>query len=443
MAIRSLRALTLAFLAVFLGATAATATAIYVATLHTVDRLVDQRLVRISDIIAPEGGRFDLSQARARVATAERRRETADLGFILRKDGRQVAGNVTLRRKLPSGFADVNVQDRIVGLTTGRAYSRDLGNGRSLTVIGETEPVDHFHIAHLRIYLIGFGSIIAIAVVATLVFSMIIRRRIVEMRRTVEAIIDGDLSRRVPTSGSRSEFDLQAEAFNRMLTQIGVLMEEVRNVSFGIAHELRTPLARLRNQLGMLAAESTDETVSQRAQHAIGEADGLLMMFSALLKIAEIESGTRRAEFMPVDLADTARQCLEALAPVIEDTGHRLAGTEIMEATVVGDRQLLTNMLVNLVENIIHHTPKGTGIWVTLRSEKDVVRLSVTDNGPGIALADHELALARFGRLNRTRSAGTGLGLALVDSIVRLHRGRLSLDDAEPGLRVSIELPAR
>ncbi|WP_176595072.1 MULTISPECIES: sensor histidine kinase [Sphingobium] len=442
MQLRSLRALTLAFFAVFLCATLATAFGIYFATFRTIDHLVGQRLESASASVAPEGEVHQARRIGMRIMAAARDRDTGDLGFILFENGRQIAGNVRVTRPLPLGPSRVDVADRIKGLTHGKVLVRDLGKGLRLAVIAETEPFDHYNAARKRIYLIGFGSIIAIALAAATTFTLIVRRRIVDMRRTVEAIFEGDLSQRVPVDGSGTAFDSQAAAFNRMLDRINELMEEVRNVTNGVAHELRTPLARLRNQLSLIGTDPAADPVRPGIEAAQAEADRLLALFAALLRIAEVDSGARRANFAPVDLHALVEETIEALEPVIEESGHRIAALALEALTVNGDRQLLVQMVVNLVENILRHTPAGTAISIALRRDRTAVSLVIADDGPGIAEEDRARALDRFGRLSGGGHAkGHGFGLPLAASIAQLHGGVLDLGNAQPGLRVTVRLP--
>lgn len=443
MPLRSLRALTLAFLLVFLGVTITTALVTYRTTLTTIDQLVKHRLADVSSAIAPEGAEPPMPEIQARIAAALNTREQGDLGFILTDDGAVLLSNLTLHRSLPVGFVRVDMNDHIAGLTHGWAFTRDLGLKRRMTVIAETEPFDSYRDQRKRIYLFGFGAIAAIAIAATLVFGATIGRRIREMRQTVEAIIEGDLTRRVPASGTRSEFDLQAQAFNRMLAKINELMDEVRNVSNGIAHELRTPLARLRNRLSLLAGEPAAAPVREEIAAALAEADRLLAMFAAMLRVADVESGERRRRFATTDLAEIARECAETLEPVVQDREQRLETGTLAPATIRGDAQLLTQMILNLLENAISHTPPGTRILLDLRADGGKAILSVADNGPGIPASEREKALSRFGRLHHSEAPGHGLGLALAASVARLHGGTLDLTDAAPGLRVVVTLPLR
>lgn len=441
MALRSLRTLTLVFLLVFTAVTTATALVTYNTTLATIDRLVRNRLADISSAIAPQEQVPPTGELKSRISATLRTRDNGDLGFVLTKGNAVLLSNVTLHRTLPDGFARVDVRDRISGLTYGWALTRDLGSGRRMTVIAETEPFDNYHGERKRIYLIGFGSIAAVAIAAMLVFGATISRRILEMRRTVNAIIAGDLSRRVPTDGSGSEFDLQAEAFNRMLDRIGELMDEIRNLSSGVAHELRTPLARLRNELSLLATAPGPEETHAKIGNALADADRLLAMFSAMLRMADVESGNRREQFAMLDLAKVAAESVEALEPVAEEHDQILALGASRAVPIFGDAQLLAQLIINLIENAIRHTGPGTRIDVLLGTRDNRAWLQVIDDGPGIPENERTQALARFGRLHHSGAPGYGMGLSLAQSIARLHGGSLRLGDASPGLCVTVDLP--
>lgn len=448
MALRSLRTLTAAFLLTFVVVTLGTAIFTYNTTLATIDRLVRERISDVSEAIAPDGNIPPTSQILARARAMVETRENGDIGFIVTQNGKTLFSNVRIARALPTGFQRMDLRDRVAGLSHGWALTRNLGEGRTLSLIAETEPFDDYHQARIRIYFIGFGAIAAVAMLATLIFGTTISRRIREMRRTVDAIIDGDLTRRIPTDGSGSEFDGQAIAFNRMLDRIEELMAEVQNVSNGIAHELRTPLARLRNQIDLLLSDPEASNIYPKLGVALGEADRLLSMFSAILRMAEIESGTRRAGFVEVDLAALGRTAVANLHPIAEDKGQHLGwdGRPVEppdEALMYGDPRLLTQMILTLIENAITHTPQGSRITLSLTEREGTLELSVTDNGPGIAGEDRAKALTRFGRLHKSMAPGHGLGLPLAASIARLHGGTLSLGDAAPGLRVTIRLPRR
>ncbi len=441
--LRSLRALTLAFLIAFLLATLGTGIAIYTATQRTIERLVDRRILNVSDAAAGISGDRSPEELVRRINAATRERDTGDIGFLLLDaTGRRLGGNIALPRRLPMGFSTVALKDQIAGLSAGRALVRDVGHGMTLVTIAETEPFDDYNAARVQIYLIGFGSILFVVIGGLLFFVITIGRRIGETRRTVDAIIDGDMSRRVPVDRSGGEFAHQAMAFNRMLDRIAELMAGISNVSNDIAHDLRTPLARLRSQLALALRRAQTEGQRDDLETAIGMSDELLEMFAAMLRIAEVEGGDRRAAFAPIDLTELADDIATMMQPVVEDSGRTLLIEKPAPAPIVGDRQLLGQTIVNLVENAIRHTFVGTRIAIGVETTGESVALTIADNGPGIPADQHALALRRFGRLDTSRhDTGHGLGLSLVAAIVRLHRGTIALEDANPGLRVMLRLP--
>jgi signal transduction histidine kinase len=440
---RSLRALTGAFLLAFLVATLGTGLAIHAATVRTVERLVDRRILVVSNDIAKAPGDQRPADILRRIDAASRRRDTGDIGFLLLDaTGRRLGGNVVVSRRLPFGFSTIAKTDRIEGLSAGRALVRDVRRGMTLATIAETEPIDHYDAASVRIYLIGFGSIVLIVVGGLVFFVVTIGRRIGETRRTVEAIIDGDMRRRVPVDRSGGEFAQQALAFNRMLDRISELMASISNVSNDIAHDLRTPLARLRSQLALSSRRAGTDAQREDIDSAVAMSDELLAMFAAMLRIAEVEGGDQRAAFAAIDLSALVDEVSSMMQPVVADSGKTLDVAVSAPTPIVGDRQLLGQLLVNLVENAVRHTSVGTRIEIGVASTGTAAVLTITDNGPGILADQRALALRRFGRIDMSRhGGGHGLGLPLVEAIVRLHRGTIALEDAGPGLRVVIGLP--
>jgi signal transduction histidine kinase len=441
--IRSLRALTLVFLTLFLTATVGTGLAIFSATHRTIARLVDQRIASAADTIVGETGSADTATLLHRIDALARDRDTGDIGVELRDArGRRIGGNVALARPLPPGFSRLHDKDGIAGLTAGRAYVRMVGGGRTLTTIAETEPFDSYSDARIRIYLIGFGTIVLVVVAGLLLFAKSVGRRIQVMRATVDAIVDGDMRRRVPIDGDGGVFDEQARAFNHMLDRIADLMRGMADVSNDIAHDLRTPLARLHGTLATLERGAESPAMREGLREAIAQGDALLAMFAAVLRIAEVEGGDRRAGFRAIEVGALAHEVGAMMAPVVEDSGHVLTLGPFARLPVSGDPQLLTQVFINLIENALRHTPPGTQIAVSTEQAGGRAWIVVRDTGPGIDAADRATALRRFGRLDASRSGGGhGLGLSLAVAILRLHRGGVMLEDGAPGLRVVLDLP--
>ncbi|MFT3967572.1 MAG: ATP-binding protein [Sphingobium sp.] len=437
----SLRSLTWTFLLLFLLATALTGVGIYSMTVATIRYLVDQRIAEASHAAAPDG-LDDADQIAQHVEHMSQERDTGDLGFSFTDAaGRQLAGNIRISRALPSGYSVVDVNDRIEGLSKGRVLVRELPGGLRLAVLAETEPFNNYDKARIRIYLIGFGSIIAVVLGGLVLFSRMVGHHITSMRATVDRIVAGDLNERIAVTGDGSAFDQQAEAFNHMLDRIQQLMDEIGNVSNDIAHQLRTPLTRLRGKLALMQARGASEAVDAGIGGALEDADQLLAMFNAILRIAEIEGGERRRGFARIDLAGLAEEVHGVMSPVAEDSGHVLSLRLSGRVAILGDAQLLTQLLINLIENALCHTPPGTRIALSAGRSGGHATIMVRDDGPGMTEAERKVALRRFARLGRAGTPGHGLGLPLADAIVRLHGGEMRLEDAAPGLAVLILLP--
>lgn len=291
----------------------------------------------------------------------------------------------------------------------------------------------------------AFGVTVLLGAMGGGVLSLGFLWRVDAINRTSRAIIEGNLTDRVPTRGTGDELDRLALNLNEMLDRVQALMESLRQVSSDIAHDLRTPLSRLRQRLeGARREAHRIEDYETAVDQAIADADGILKTFAALLRIAQIEAGTRKAAFSTVDLSGVFRSIMETYGAVAEDRGQTLAATIEPDIRVRGDRELLTQMLSNLVENAIRHTPEGTRIGLALEHRPAGAVGIVADNGPGIPAAAREKVFRRFFRLERSRStAGSGLGLSLVAAVADLHGIAITLADNEPGLKVLLDFAPR
>jgi signal transduction histidine kinase len=267
-------------------------------------------------------------------------------------------------------------------------------------------------------------------------------RRVEQVNRTSERVMAGNLSDRVPLHGTSDEFDQLAANLNRMLDQIERLMTAMREVTDDVAHDLKTPLSRLRTGLERALAEpAAGSRQNEAIRAAIDEADRLLATFNALLSIAELESGARSDQTEPVDLSEIARSAAELYEPVAEERGFSLSVATEPGATIRGDRHLLSQALANLLDNALKYAGGGEiGIRVFCDDEHAV--LEVADRGPGVPEADRESVFDRFVRLEPSRTTpGNGLGLSVVRAIVRRHQGMIALEDNRPGLRARLEFP--
>jgi signal transduction histidine kinase len=267
-------------------------------------------------------------------------------------------------------------------------------------------------------------------------------RRVELVNRTSERVMAGNLSDRVPLDGTGDEFDLLAANLNRMLDQIERLMTAMREVTDDVAHDLKTPLSRLRARLELALLGPADVEAHEAIRAAIDEADRLLATFNALLRIAEAEAGAGSDRAEPVDLGEIARQAAEFYEPAAEEKGFTLAIVAAPGVSIHGDRHLLAQALANLIDNALKY---GEGGEVALRVHRDgdAAVLEVADRGPGIPEAGREIVFDRFVRLEPSRSTpGNGLGLSLVRAVVHRHHGVINLIDNQPGLCARLEFPA-
>lgn len=269
-------------------------------------------------------------------------------------------------------------------------------------------------------------------------------QRLDAINRTSGEIMAGDLTRRVPRTGSGDEFDTLAENLNRMLDRIERLMKGLREVTDSVAHDLRTPLNRLRNRLEESAARlSASGTQAGEIERAIAETDQLIGTFNALLLIAETDAGTTRAAMTVLDLHSVAADVLELYEPLAEERGMKLSLVPSGEVAIEGNRSLIAQALANLVDNAIKYTPAGGDVRIGTHVGESGVELSVSDSGPGIPIEDRARVVDRFVRLEASRhSPGTGLGLSLVAAVAHFHNAELALEDNIPaGLRAVLRFP--
>lgn len=284
---------------------------------------------------------------------------------------------------------------------------------------------------------------LVIAIAAGMLISRLFIRRIDSIARTAKEIGDGHFNQRIPLRGTQDEFDQLADIINRMLGRIERLVQNLQQVSANIAHDLRTPLGHARQQLETLREDASPAHMPPITA-ALAHIDSALNTFSALLRIAEIESGTRRAGFQHIDLSALLEHLADAFAPVAEDAQQRLTA-EIAEGVYThADKDLLTQLCVNLIENAIRHAGAGATIQIELTpTQHGHTRISISDTGKGVAPALLEQLTTPFYRTEESRSSrGNGLGLSLVKAIAELHNMELCLSDNQPGLRIDINIPS-
>jgi signal transduction histidine kinase len=367
--------------------------------------------------------------------------------------GRRLAGNITAV-PLARGLRDVSVQPQRAkrGFETGDEVSerRDaIGygvrtqDGDFVFVASDSERVSQLEKAILTAFAIGGGLSLLLAVAGGLTVGRGFLRRIEAINRTSREIISGRFDARIAVSDRDDELGRLALNLNAAFDRVEGLMENLRQVSSDVAHDLRTPLARLRQTLELVrsTALSVDEFRAS-VDMAIDDADQILETFSALLRIAQIESGSRKSGFGPINLSELLETLVETYAIVCEESGHELTARISPELHIVGDRELLQQLGANLIENAVRHTGQGVPIEIDAFPTKSGALVAVCDTGPGIPASEHAKVVRRFYRLESSRTTpGSGLGLALVAAITDLHGAKLSLCDNCPGLRVEIRFP--
>ncbi len=431
------------YVLVFACSVAALGTIIYFATSIALERRLDGRIEsEMSSLLSGYrvGGMARLVTA---VNTRKRDRTDSPLDYlVLGSHHERLAGRATKEPK-QMGWSDYVYQENDGDVSQLRFLATALDGGGTLAVAANLDQVAEVKDAILNGFLSAFGAVLVLGIVGGLALSFAFLKRVETIRRTAEAIIAGDLNQRVPVRGTGDDLDRLSDTLNRMLDRISELMESLRQVSADIAHDLKTPLARLRQRFetAQSRAMPTNEYEAM-IEAAIVHIDEILETFNALLRIAQIEAGTRRAGFRETDLSAIFVNVLDAFTPSAEDDGKRLDGKIKPAIHISGDRELLMQMLANLIENALSHTPAGTHIEVSLGSDGDRIVGTITDSGPGVPPEERERIFQRFYRLEHSRSTpGSGLGLSLVKAVADLHGIALEVRDANPGLQIVVRFP--
>ncbi len=317
---------------------------------------------------------------------------------------------------------------------------------RSLLLVGyELERVDQARSTLFRTLLVNVALSFILSLLLSVALVLLLNRHLRQTNASFARVMSGNLAHRVPVRASFDQFDRLGANFNRMMDWINSLIETARDSGNALAHDLRTPLSRHRLELRALSDHhpALPKELRDRLIESIGRVDSLVAMFDSILAIAKAESRTATELFEPVDVARLANDVLEFYEPLLE--AKRLTLTRSVPASAVmlkGDKQLLGQAIVNLVDNAVKYTPDGGTIAVTLAAHAREIRFSVADNGPGIPAALRDKAKERFFRLDASRSGeGAGLGLSLVNAVAHLHRGDLLLAGNQPGLKAELIFP--
>jgi signal transduction histidine kinase len=419
----------------------------YWGTVGVLARSTDAKLISVANRLAghftsrgADGLRQEIDQL-----LADGVDQDTEVYLFVAPNGRMMVGNI-------SGWTTTTAPlDRLTDTkvlrygrpSLSRLLPRLLPDG-SILVVGR-DMQDQREIEQLvwHALLVGGAVALLLAIGGALLFRRQIEHRVGAIRRTAREIEAGDLTRRIPISGVDDEFARLNHDINSMLDRIEHLMNGVRHVSNAIAHDLRTPLGRIRSRLEEALRSGGNTThLAETGRFAIQQVDDLIQMLDNLLQIAEAESGARRQSFTPVRLAHVVSDVVELYDAAAEEAGIALL-TEIRgDPLTLGDKNLLTSAVANLLDNALKYAGGGATVFVRAAREKDTVSIAIQDDGPGIPAAERPRVVERFYRLDRSRSLpGNGLGLSIVSAIASLHRGRLCLDDGAPGLIARIVMP--
>ena len=387
--------------------------------------------------VALQGDEQDLIESVATRITASPDRST----IYLLKDSRGavLAANIPDVGVTP-GWSTVDAETFAIPTDYPYRVHAETMGGHTL-VVGLTNA-DLDDLAEIVLAAFGWSALFALMVAVGVGAAVAgrVQARLAQAEDVLARVARGDLAARLPVTRRGDDLDQISGAINQTVGRLAHLVDAMRQVSTDIAHDLRTPLNRLRILIETAAGNAArGQPVADDLTAAIAESDAIDGIFAALLRIAQIEGGARRERFAPVDLAAVLDALAEVYRDVAEDAGMTLACDLAGPAMIDGDRELLTQMFANLIENAIRHCPPGTAIRCDLVPAGGAVVASVTDTGPGIPAEARDLVLRRLYRLEQSRTtAGSGLGLSLVKAVADLHDATLTLDDGHPGLRVSL-----
>lgn len=376
-----------------------------------------------------------------------RQADNADMMYLLKSaHGDVLAGNMPAITPFKEHLFEITIpadkspnrQDRVV-------YAKGIffTDKESLTVAADTASLQDMRSVILRSFAFSFGITLLLAFVGGVLVSRKLLLHVERISQTGRDIMGGNLSVRIPVRGIDDEFDHLSNSLNLMLDQIERLVDSLRQVSNDIAHDLRTPLTRLRQRLERAQNNRNSvENLREAIDRSIAETDGILETFGALLRIAQIESATSQQKFSKVNLSEVLTTVVEIHQSTAEEKQQNITVNVEQNLRVLGDRHLLTQMFSNLLENAIRHCPEKSSIELTGRANLGVVEITIADDGPGIPVTERNNVFRRFYRLESSRSTpGNGLGLSLVAAVAEGHNAVIALKDKHPGLCVMLQFP--
>lgn len=376
----------------------------------------------------------------ARIQEWQRRKMLSERTYLFYDAaGRLVAGRLDLAAPQP-GYSDVTFMGGGRKPQKGRALATRRPDGSLFVVVQHSEAAASLRALLPSVVAAIFVSALLVGLAATILFARLTARRLAETQAAADAIAQGDLTRRIPSDRLDGMFAVQAESLNRMLDRMEDMVNAQRQFSSHLAHDLRTPLTRLR---GLLTAETAEADRAHLLECAERECALIITIFDALLRLAEIETGRHPSAVRDLPLRDMLEDIAETMEPVIADAGCALELGRLEPVRVRGDADLFNQMIVNLLENVVTHTPAGTRATLSLEQAGESALIAIDDDGPGLAEGERDRVLLPFERGKGSGlRRGSGLGLAIARAIVRFHQGSLELADNAPGLKVRIRLPA-
>jgi signal transduction histidine kinase len=443
---RTARRIALSFVFLYTLASLCLGLGIYVIGDRALKDQLDERIAGEVAVLDSAHQRLGATGLREAIARRDER-DVNNMGYLLvDPTGRRLIGDLVTPTLPPLGWATIPFDDPDDETSHARALTVRIRDGSRLTVAMEMVPAEEMRRATILFFALTLGIMLVGGLVSGLLLARAIRRRLDAMNQAALAIIAGDMSQRVPEGIRDDEFRRLAITLNRMLAHNTNLIGNLRQVSSGIAHDMRTPITHLRGRLERAATLATEgSSLHGEISAALDQSDAILSLFAALLRIAEVESGRLRQYFQPIDLSATVRLICGTYELAAEDRGQRFSWDIEDGIAMVGDAELLSQAVINLLDNALAHTPKGTHIHLRLDMPAlQMARLVVEDDGPGVPEALLPHLTEPFTRIDKARATpGFGLGLSLIKAIAVAHDGTLRLDNLHPGLGAALILSAR
>lgn len=436
--------LAMTFTALFVAATAIAAGTAYSVIRQELVNRHERMLGEQFDFLVSTYGSGDLEDLTAAVNAYAGASRNQDSVLLLQDvTGEKIAGNID---RVPARTVDGQTAAADLGLQVDFSYfvkQGQIGETR-LTIATSAEDISELEEIVLEGAAWAALVLLAISLTGGLFLARSMDRRIALVQDGLERVSEGDFTARIPTSGRGDDIDTLAGMVNTAVARLGASVEAMRQISNDISHDLKTPLTRLRISIEQATESYADGLpIGADLDEAHAETDRIIATFDALLRIAQIETGARKARFAVIDIASVVADITEFYRASFEDAAMELSVSIADEIPPIhGDRELLTQLLVNLLENAMRHCASGSRVACAVSLENDAVTVSVSDNGTGIPADERENVLRRLYRLEKSRTTpGSGLGLSMVKAIAELHGATLSLGDNKPGLVVVIRFP--